>query len=387
MMKKDRIIQRECPFQYLRRRDSYEPFQEETVRNWYIARAYVLDKLKDISFSPGSRKHLHAVVEGDSPIMLSVLRQVALSAHYVNFEEHDLSGRLVCRNRSVLTLVSRLDPQQVVGELEKEEYLSNLLKCCRYSLFGEIRNADSYLDIELEIVRELPEDSEVVMMTEEEVKSFLESHPSEAVFSVDTRKAVYAGRAYNLGTVIDNIPYESINSAGRYNRALATFQYNVLKNTEGARLVRESEWKEDLTAVKNGLSNLFCADCFESRELAIRRMYPAGKRRTEEEVMAVWERYNDALSQSEHGRWIVEKLILGYRPLNAQERVEYAARFGKSREVYSKSLRNRSADPAHLDLCSYRTLRRVDPDNMKYDSFLMLAIPLILGKIRKDDGD
>lgn len=385
MMKK-RAVTRESPFEYLRRKDTHEPFPEETVRNWYIARAYVLDKLKDISFSPGSEKHLHAVVEGDSPIMMSVLRQLALSAHYVNFEEHDLSGRLVCRNRSVLTLVSRMDPQQIVGELEKEEYLSNLLKCCRYSLFGEIRNADSYLDIELEIVRERPEDSGVVMMTEEEVKSFLESRPSEAVFSIDTRKAVYAGRAYNLGAVIDNIPYESIYSAGRYNRALATFQYKVLKDTEGARLVRESEWKEDLTAVKNGLSNLFCADCFESREWAIRQMYPAGKRRTEAEVMAVWEKYNDALSQSEHGRWIVEKLILGFRPLNAQERAEYASRFGKSRVVYSKFLRNRSADPAHIDLCSYRTLRRVDPDNMKYDSFLMLAIPLILGRIRKDDG-
>lgn len=383
-MKKRKTLKREAPFQYLRRKENNEPFTEETVRNWYIARAYVLDRTKDISFSPGSEGHLHAVVAGDSPLMLAVLRQLALSAHYANFEEYDLSGRLSCRNRTVVTLLTRKDPQEIVAELAKEENLCNLPKYCKYSLFGKVHNPDSYIDIELEIVREQPVDKGVLVLTEEDVTSFLDSRNPEQVFSIDTRKAVFAKRAYTLGTVIDNIPYEDINSAERYNRALATFQHKVLKGTDNLCIVQDSEWKDDLNAVKNGLSNIFCADCFESRELAIRRLYSPGKKNGEE-VMAIWEKYNFALSQSEHGRWVVEKLILGYRPLDGQERVDYAEHFGTSRSLYSKKLKDRSADPAHIDLCSYRALRRVDPDNMKYDSFLMLAIPLVLEKIRLDD--
>ena len=385
-MKKAKTITRERPFQYLRRKDSNEPFSEEVVRNWYIARAYVLDKLKDISFGPDSEESLHVVVGGDTPLMLSVLRQLALSAHFVNYEEQDQSGRLSCRNRTVITLVSKKDAAEIVGELEKEEYLCNLLNYCRHSIFGDVRNADSMIDIELEIVRDQCEDSKMLLITEDGVKAFMDSQNPDLVFSVDPRKAIYARRAYGLGAVIDNIPYENINSAGRYNRALAAFQYKVLKDTGEWKLVEESKWVEDLNVVKNGLSNLFCADCFESREKAIKQLYPRNKKYSENDVMAVWEKYNDALSRSEHCRWIVEKLILGYRPMDQHERTEYASLFGNSRTAYSKRLKNRFSDPVHIDMCSYRTLRRVDPDNMKYDSFLMLAIPLILEKIRKDEG-
>ena len=78
-------MERERPFEYLKRKDTNESFPEETIRNWYIARSYILEKLKDISFAPGSGGHLHAVLDGDSPIMLAAARQLALSAHYLNF--------------------------------------------------------------------------------------------------------------------------------------------------------------------------------------------------------------------------------------------------------------------------------------------------------------
>lgn len=381
---KKKTVNRECPFQYLRRKGGNAPFPEETVRNWYIARAYVLDRLKDISFAPDSGDHLHAVVVGDSPLMLAVLRQLALSAHFVNFEEDSIPEHHPCRNRTVITLVTGVSASEIVEQLEKEENLCYLLKYCRYSLFGEVRNADSYIDIELEIDRDRPEGD--LVLTEEEVKAFLESRDPDSVFSIDTRKAVYAGRAYGLGMVIDNIPYEDINSAGRYNRAIATFQYKVLRDDDDQGLVQEAEWEKNLSAVKNGLSNLFCADCFESREKAVSRFYPKKKRMGENELLAIWEKYNKPLSRSEHNRWVVEKLILGYRPMNGQERAEYAGLFEENRAAYIRRLKNRSGDPVHIDLCSYGALRRIDPDHLKYDSFLMMAIPLILDKIRKEDG-
>ena len=96
--------------------------------------------------------------------------------------------------------------------------------------------------------------------------------------------------------------------------------------------------------------------------------------------MDIWEKYNEALSRSEHARWLVEKFIMGYRIMEVDERLKIESYLGKKRETYLKSLKKNACNPTHIDLCSYHDLRRIDPDNMKYDSFLMLAIPKILEK-------
>ena len=200
----------EKPFQYLRRMDNGDLFGEETVRNWYIARAYVLERLKDIAFGPGSHCHLHVVVTSDSPLMLSVVRQVALSAHYINHDESNKDESR--RHRTVITLASR-NPK-IKDELEKEEYLCHLPKHCKFvtkkpssdkdeDVFVE--NSSSYLDIEIQIVEKFGQgevDGCLKIFSEKDVESFLRSMASEAentVFSIDTRKAVYTKRIYSLG--------------------------------------------------------------------------------------------------------------------------------------------------------------------------------------------
>ena len=94
-----------------------------------------------------------------------------------------------------------------------------------------------------------------------------------------------------------------------------------------------------------------------------------------------WERYDEALSKSEHARWVADKLIMGYRPLNEAERFQDEGLFGSDKVKYRKRLKNNASDPVHIDLCSYRDLRRIDPDSLKYDSFLMLSIPGILKRV------
>ena len=291
-------IVRERPFEYLRRRDTNEPFPEETVRNWYVARAYVLDRLKEIAFVPGSGEHLQAVVLGDSPLMLAVVRQLALSAHFLNFVECDPFDRLVCENRTVITLVTQKETDAILHELGKEENLGNLLQYAQYSVFGRVEHADSYLDVELEIVRECPAGADLVLFTEGEIDAFVKAHDPDEIFTIDTRKAIYASRVYSLGAVIDNLPYEDIHSPGRYNRALDTFRYKVLEDKKGQRLI-SPKWN-DLTTVSNGLSNVFCTDCFASRELAVRQQYPGHRKINEPERNAIWEKNNEALSLSEH---------------------------------------------------------------------------------------
>ena len=370
---------RERPFEYLRRREDGTAFPESTVRNWYLARAYVLDRLRDITFGPSSGGHLHAVVNGDSPLMLSVARQLALSAHYANFVEYDALDRLVCRNRSVITLVSRKPADPILSELSQEAYLGHLPDYCRLSVYGALRNADSFIDLELEIVSRQDREEGCLWIDEEDVTAFAASRPAEEIYSIDTRKAVRAGETYRLGAVIDNIPYESIHSPGRYSDALDTFQYRVLQEKKDGTLITPA-WERDPVAVTNGLSNIICTDCFASRALAILRQYPEGKKPDRRIMKAVWEKNCQALSLSEHSRWVVEKLVMGFRPLSEEQRKAYASLFGERRTAFLQRLKCDPAAPAHLDICSYRELRRVDPDKLKYDSFLMLAIPLILGK-------
>ena len=69
-MRKKEIV-RERPLEYMRRRRDGMPYPSEVVRHWYVARAYVLDRLKEVVIGPDSREHLEVVVDGDSPLMLA----------------------------------------------------------------------------------------------------------------------------------------------------------------------------------------------------------------------------------------------------------------------------------------------------------------------------
>lgn len=80
------------------------------------------------------------------------------------------------------------------------------------------------------------------------------------------------------------------------------------------------------------------------------------------------------MSRTEHARWNVEKLIMGFRPLTPAERLEDELLTGKERAGYRKKLKS---DKIHIDLCPMHRLKCIDPDSLKYDSFLVLAIPAI----------
>jgi len=345
--------QLEFPFEYLKRRDGSE-FSKEIVDNWYKVRAYVLEKLKDVAIGPESRERLHVAVLGDSPLMLSVVRHVALYAHYANYDER-------LQNRTVITLVSK--NRDIVEELKKDEYLCNLLELCKYTIYGEKPvNADSYIDIELRVVEQWQVDDAAIRMTEEDVQSVLE----EEVRGIDTRKAVLAKRMYSLGSLIDNLPDDDIHCAGRYALALDVFKHKLRKRIKP--MVKEDEWKKSQIAVRNGLSDIYCTDCFESRMKGM-------------QSVASWEDCNLAISNSEHSRWVVEKLILGFRPLTEQERLHDEQLFGSAKKLYRDQLKKDPSVMAHIDLCSCADLRRINPEDMKYDSFLMLAIPRIMKRL------
>lgn len=363
-------VNKEKPFEYLKRKDGTD-FSTETVNNMYVARAYVLDKLKGVAICQGSKEQLRVVITSDSPLMLAVARQVALSAHYANYDEKSPI-------RTVITIVSR--NAQIIEELEKEEYLCNLPSYCMISVNGNApKNEDSHVDIELRLIEEWNGDDNgmAVVMSEDDVKAFIATKNEADIYSIDTRKAVMANRIYSLGSWIDNLPDEDSHGPERYALALNVFQNNLLRKPTSP-MIDPNRWASDLTAVKNGLSSVCCADCFGSRAAGIKR-YAKANGMTEKEA---WEECIEGLSKSEHARWVAEKLIMGFRPLSEQERLKNECMFGEERRQYRNQLKKSAQDPAHIDICSFADLRRVSPHDMKYDSFLMLAIPGILKKLR-----
>lgn len=383
----------EKPFEYLRGKDN-KIFSSEVVKNWYKARAFVLDRLKDVAFKVDDNNHLHVVLDSDSELMLSVARQVALSAHYINYDEENANEEK--RRRTVITLVSQKDSNKIISLLKEEKHLCHLLNLCKYTIENKPYNKDSYIDIEFVIAKVLPtldeKNSNEILIKEDDIVSFCSSKLEDEICSIDTRKAVYAGRMYDLGTLIENLPAENIHDARRYSLALDVYQFQKLQEPLG-KLINKSKWEEKQINVKNGLSNVFCADCFETREKEIKKTKDAAIEdcQTKEKKDTIkkenfWEKYNEVLCKSEHARWVVEKLIMGFRPLNEKERLEDETLSAnkKRRKKYRDSLKKETSVLAHIDLCSYSDLRRVNPDDMKYDSFLMLAIPKILEKIRKD---
>lgn len=380
---------RENPFKYLRRKSDDKAFETSVVKSWYIARAYVLqdEQLKNVAFTHDSNEFLHVIIPNDTPQMLYLARQIALSAHYINFREE--MGENAARTR--ITIIS--NNPNIKQELEKEEYLCNLPKFCNYVDKEQgIENKGSYIDIEIEIANCCPTDEgnkNTIIINKESVNAFfykyIDSSDDADIFKIDTRKAVFASRMYELGGEIHNLPAEDIHCAKTYAMALDVYQHEKLKCLTD--MVDSDKWSTmSLCRIKEHISNILCSDCFRSRFNCIKQC----NNKSNSSLQRIWEQYNEALSRSEHARWVTEKLILGYRPLNEDERYQdeilHVQFNGKQKKkIFRDSLKRNDKDPAHIDLCSYTDLRRINPDDMKYDSFLMLAIPKILDKVGEND--
>lgn len=376
---------KEKPFELLRKK-SGERYENYVIRNYYIARHYVLNLLNKLSkeylFVPGFNKSLHFVINGTDPRMLSIVRQLALYSHFINFQEEGYDD--LPANRTIISIIT--DDSNVKKTLSEEEYLCNLPNHCKFiSLDGSIENNDSYIDIEIHLTSAPPsfKASEIdYFIKKEDVDLFFDNvtDDDEEIFSIDTRRAYYASQMYNIGETIDNLPHEDIHNSHRYSMALDVYQYRKLKESSKP-LFNASYGDGQQYKLKESLSNVFCADCFEIRNNAL----SANAKNNKKENAKLWEEYNDALSASEHARWVVEKLIMGYRPYNSYELFQDAqnrlhVKSSVKLKSFRKALKSNDRDLAHSDLCSYRDLCRIDPHNLKFDSFLMLGIPRILDR-------
>lgn len=419
----------------------------ESVENWYVARHYVLEILQfgRFSISPSSSKHINIIIDGVSDLMLCIARQIALVAHYPNFDE--TSGS----NRTVITMLfdSSSEPE-IVNKVSREEYLCNLPTLCKYSVktwngkdaiitFEE--NKQSYIDIELEFIdikghksgdylssnnivekEYIGRDDTYLLIKEETVRAKLKDEDIKAISTINIKNARRTNMVYCVGGDIDNLAPDDPNTADRYSRALHYFCYqqnenDIQKQWDGFFKKdddgKPTDYIDGQIAVRNLLSNVYCSDCFESRlrsvvtqnnlkkqfqgdwfknlrcrysnyykDIMSDKPYDIDQKtliwllnKKYRQVLRIVKENIASLAMCEHARWNVEKLINGFVPLTAKEHYEDNIRFEASRNSYRKKLKKKTH---HIDLCSYQELRRINPSDMKYDCFLMMAMVRIL---------
>lgn len=338
---------------------AYLAENDEVKKSWYLARQYVLSHLEE--WEKESKAH-HYILDGESLDVLSVARQIALVSHYTDFDEEN------GKNRTILTFRNIQDSDGFLEKLSNKAHFWNLVKYCRYTIYDKGGNAnpiheDSFLDIEIEIRADAKnDDKNAILITEDMVKDFAKSNNVECC--IDVRKAMWVNAVYDVGVTLDNLPLDDPNTPERYSHALDVFCYQMDEQRVEALWNKSSLDNLDSIGLRNKLSNVFCADCFESR------LRDKGKLVD--------------LARCEHSRWNVEKLIMGFRPLNEDEKYREETLLEEEKKTYRKNLKTGKVDkegaPVHIDLCSYKELRRVDPGSMKYDCFLMLAYEHILKK-------
>ncbi|MDO4801287.1 MAG: hypothetical protein Q4A15_03900, partial [Prevotellaceae bacterium] len=84
----------------------------------------------------------------------------------------------------------------------------------------------------------------------------------------------------------------------------------------------------------------------------------------------------EMFAQSEHMRWMTERLLMGFRPLKKEEQKDILD--GGSEEKSIKKEEKKLTNRAHLDICSNERLEYVDED-MKYNDLDVIAfLPLVL---------
>lgn len=365
---------------------------DENVASWYKARHYVLDIMEPLDgngIGLGSHDHVHVVVDELTPLTLAVIRQICLIAHYPNYNEETGS------NKTIFTIFDKY-AENAYEQVRQCCYLGNLLNHCRYTINGRLENEENEtlpLDIEFEFLAncKMPKsNTPCVFVKSEKVEDAVSGYNK---FYMDVTKGMLVNMVYNTGVDIDNLPACDNANIARYSTALNVFCYKLKAAIIRDTWLRDAGYNSDgsynLTNVKNQLSSVFCGDCFASK---LRSILGTKDMSIKEYLLCCFDKVNekicvpqniDALVRCEHARWNVEKLIMGFAPLLPEHWYQLESCFGVERKTLIKKWKKDSFNPIHIDLCSYKDLRRINPADMKYDYFLMLAMPQIMLAVEK----
>lgn len=370
----------------------------------------------------GSDRHVRLIFDDTDTLSLAIARQAALLCHFPNFNEE--TGA----NRTILTFMAKEAAN--LRELESEfrsildsRMLGNLPDHCNVKLCSgkeceTVSGEGSYLDIALEIVaaadldiatflRNLPDRNRahITLMSRESALGDLKTEFSELqhyllpdtmpdaadceryMAEVDFSRAMLVNKIYSISTGLREINNFSCFDAADYNLSLQRLCDEITPSTAIA------AWDniKGPDSIEMALSNLYCGDCIDTKlsslrlrpsdfvpdkASGIRRLFPIPEWHLQSHARRVLEKNLETLAKLEHSRWNVEKLLLGYTPYTREE--HYADEQLQAKARAASRRHKKKVEKHHIDICSHRQLMHIDPESLKYDCFLTLAIDRIL---------
>ncbi|MDE7088873.1 MAG: hypothetical protein K2O54_02020, partial [Prevotella sp.] len=370
----------------------------------YIARHIIMDRLEKTldgdGISPSSNKYVHLICTAADPLMLNIARQAALLCHFPNFDEE----KAECRTR--ITILSpdtgsEKELRKLYDRLSSESIFGNLLTECQWSMsvYGkpisfESEKKNTFIDVEIEVVgfedastdgywSDFHPDKEEITtiiaypgsISDKNLTTMrrichqvhiADGEYREVPMAVDMRMARRVNIVYRKGTGDRNIFNDNPKDAKAYSKLLRQLVGKI------PRKVEIESWENSGLPEINQSSNLCCSDCFPYYLRSV--MTSDGQEPVKPLIDNI-----AALSRAEHARWNVEKLIMGFRSLTPKEILKDELLTGSAKSEYRKRLKS---EKIHIDLCPMHRLVCIDPESLKYASFIILAIPAILDSLK-----
>lgn len=380
-------------------------------REYIQARHIILNDLKanldGEGISSKSNKHIHAVIAGTDRLCVSLARQIALIAHYPNFDDN--TGK----NRNVITfLVTQPgsgEPAALFSSLRKNT--GNLLDECRWKIMrladgsteiiDKCTHSKEYIDIEFEIIcaDSISEYIKHISSEENSLTTFffnkgaLDSacrHTIESKFHnlyeidresidteagdglIDTTAAQWVNAIYIFGGSFKEIKTRDIYNVKNYSSILSQFiNIKTDVSAEWEKIDSANYPKEYINSLK--LYNVYCADTFMTKRRSITSS--DAYKHKKKNISEIIQKETKQMAYSEHTRWNVEKLMNGFRAYTPLE--SYDDEFGLINRKEHKI-----NNMAHINICSGDKLLRIDSESFKYDCFMVFAFNDILEKLK-----
>ena len=319
---------------------------------------------------------VHVVIAGMTAMGEALAKEVALIAHYPNFKSKGKRTKITFIDKN-----ARGNMQLFVGKYRE------LFKLCGYSYYNldtgcaetnERETGERFLDLEFEFLDSNIANPKLQDMIEDWCRDewrllsifvcFETSYRSIAAgaylpFAVYDRKIpvfVYQAALGNIDKYLKSKKYGNVRVFGMSNQGEnfmevhgeemakgVAYCYYKMFNPEGT-IMKDEVWKDCTPCEK--WSNIYNASSIPTK---LRSLGMKENLTLMENLRELSEDEIETLAEVEHNRWNVEKLFMGFRPANEEERIS------TGQECEAEELKDRGIHP---DIMPYEDLKEKTKD-------------------------
>lgn len=197
----------------------------------------------------------------------------------------------------------------------------------------------------------------------------------------------YFGKSFdNTMAKLEHFLYGFVASNERKNKKREEILDELKQETQGLKSKIDALWDE--LGIVQKYANIDLADSIPTKLRSLMGREYNGYPNSISKIINKDDRLLKRMAETEHNRWLTERLIMSYRPVDKQETNENGDKLkgwyyfnaslldekGRRREKRCLIEKNR----AHLDICPYELLKVVDPYLLPNDENVIYYLPALL---------